>query len=152
MLKKTSDYQPLRPVNSTPNLLSSETDMDNSTKSQKPTNKEFRNFWVKTLIWEMRWDSLKKILDCQLAKSVNFRMSLKLYATSMMSWRGSTLKMTMASRNSGQKLSPRLLWWVKRSRDWMVLSVRKMKKSDHLVDRFKKSRKISVFLLNKLAD
>ena len=69
MLKKILDYQVLKLQNSTLNWEISRIDLSQIINNPKPTNKEFKNSYLKTPVSDKKSELSKRTLDSQLVTS-----------------------------------------------------------------------------------
>lgn len=80
MLKKILDYQVLKLQNSTLNWEISRTDLSQIINNPKPTNKEFKNSYLKTPVSDKKSELSKRILDSQLVTSESWQTNSRLSA------------------------------------------------------------------------
>jgi len=116
---KTSDSQLLKLQNLAKNSSTTKTDSKPLTKNQKHTDKKFKSCFLKTQIWEMKSEMLKKTSDFQPLKSERLPTNLRSPATKTSNFKeDSTRWVTFPKDLLSQKESCQ--FFLKKLKDWMV--------------------------------
>lgn len=148
MLKKISDFQQDKWVNSMHNSMNTKTELQLTIKKMKLIDNVFKSLSLKIVASTMKWEPHKKTYVCLLAKWVNYKTNSSLFVHKMKSWNAAFLRVIMLESEQSQKLKAKLQSFPRNAKDSMPWLKREMEKLEPWVEKYSNNLKNQIHTSN----